>query len=135
MNQHDHHDHQNNSQSTGNLKISREVIATIARYATLEIEGVASLASFTANLKGWVLKKQSAKPVVIDLSDDMASIDIHVNVKSSTNIPLTAERIQIAVKEAIQNMTGIAVSHVNIVIAGVIFDEPAIPLYEVRTAE
>ena len=36
MQNHDH-DH---GQSAGNLKISRDVLATIARYATMEIEGV-----------------------------------------------------------------------------------------------
>lgn len=115
------HDH---SQSAGNLKISRDVLATIARYATMEIEGVASLASFTTNIRGWLLKKQSAKPIAIDLSDDVAVIDIHVNIKAGVNIPQTAEKIQSAVKEAVQNMTGIAVSRVNINIAGIVFDDP-----------
>ena len=113
------------NQAAGNLKISREVIATIARYAALEIEGVDSLASFATNLKGWLLKKQSAKPIDIDLSDDVAVIELHVNIKSCVNIPETAEKIQSAVKEAVQNMTGIAVSRVNINIAGIVFAEPA----------
>ena len=51
-------------------------------------------------------------------------IDIHVNIKSGVNIPQVAEKIQAAVKEAVQNMTGIAVSRVNIDIAGIVFDEP-----------
>ena len=113
------------NQAAGNLKISREVIATIARYAALEIEGVASLASFATNLKGWLLKKQSAKPIGIDRSDDVAGIELHVNIKAGVNIPETAEKIQSAVKEAVQNMTGIAVSRVNINIAGIVFAEPA----------
>ena len=113
------------NQAAGNLKISREVIATIARYAALEIEGVDSLASFATNLKGWLLKKQSAKPIDIDLSDDVAVIELHVNIKAGVNIPETAEKIQSAVKEAVQNMTGIAVSRANINIAGIVFAEPA----------
>ena len=113
------------NQAAGNLKISREVIATIARYAALEIEGVDSLASFATNLKGWLLKKQSAKPIGIDLSDDVAVIELHVNIKAGVNIPETAEKIQSAVKEAVQNMTGIAVSRVNINLAGIVFAEPA----------
>ena len=121
MQKHDH-DH---GQSAGNLKISRDVLATIARYATMEIEGVASLASFTTNIRGWLLKKQSAKPITIDLNDDIAAIDIHVNIKAGVNIPQTAEKIQSAVKEAVQNMTGIAVSRVNINIAGIVFDDPS----------
>ena len=113
------------NQAAGNLKISREVIATIARYAALEIEGVDSLASFATNLKGWLLKKQSAKPIGIDLSDDVAVIELHVNIKAGVNLPETAEKIHSAVKEAVQNMTGIAVSRVNINIAGIVFAEPA----------
>ena len=89
------------------------------------IEGVDSLASFATNLKGWLLKKQSAKPIGIDLSDDVAVIELHVNIKAGVNIPETAEKIQSAVKEAVQNMTGIAVSRVNINIAGIVFAEPA----------
>ena len=116
------HDH---GQSAGALKISRDVLATIARYATMEIEGGASLASFTTNIRGWLLKKQSAKPITIDLNDDIAAIDIHVNIKAGVNIPQTAEKIQSAVKEAVQNMTGIAVSRVNINIAGIVLDDPS----------
>lgn len=114
-----------NAQSNANLKISQEVISTIAKYATMETEGVASLASFRANLKGWLLKRQSAKPISIDLTDDVARIDIHINVKTGVKIPELAEKIQAAVKEAVQNMTGIAVSHVNIEVADIVFEEPS----------
>ena len=48
-----------------------------------------------------------------------------MNIKAGVNIPETAEKIQSAVKEAVQNMTGIAVSRVNINIAGIVFAEPA----------
>lgn len=112
-----------NTQLNGNLKISREVISTIAKYAALEVDGVASLASFTANLKGWLLRKKSAKPITIDLTDDVARIDLHINVKAGVKIPELAEKVQAAVKEAVQNMTGIAVSHVNIEISDIIFEK------------
>lgn len=110
-----------NTQPNGNLKISREVIST--KYAALEVEGVASLASFTANLKGWLLRRKSAKPITIDLTDDVARIDLHINVKAGVKIPELAEKVQAAVKEAVQNMTGIAVSHVNIEISDIIFEK------------
>ena len=115
-----------NPQSAGNLKISRDVIATIARYATMEIDGVDSLPTFATNLKG-LLRRQSPKPISIDLSDDVAVIGIQVNIKAGVNIPAVAEKIQAAVKEAVQNMTGIAVSRVNINIAGIAFEDPEAP--------
>lgn len=111
-----------NAQPAGNLKISREVIATIARFAALEIDGVVSLPSVAENLRG-LLKAQSPKPVVITLTDDIAVIDIFINIRSGINIPQVAEKVQSAVKEAVQNMTGIAVSRVNVTISGIVFDD------------
>ncbi len=112
-----------NRQPTGSLKISKEVIASIAGTAAKEINGVADLATFTTNIKGWLMKKQSPKPIIINLSDDVATIDIHVVLKNGAKIPETSEKIQNAVKEAVQNMTGITVSRVNICVAGIEFEE------------
>lgn len=108
-------------QPGGSLRISRDVIATVAGTATQEIEGVFGLAPYSANLTGWVIKKQTARPIAITLNDDVAVIDINVVLKSGYAIPEVAEQIQIAVKDAVQSMTGIAVSKVNINIAGIDF--------------
>ena len=68
--------------STGSLKISRDVIATIAGCAATEIEGVAALAPFTSGLTtGWVLKARSSLPVAVTLNDDVACIDINLNLE------------------------------------------------------
>lgn len=112
-------------QPIGSLRISRDVIATITSFATKEIDGVADLAPFTSNISGWLMKKQTAKSIVITLTDDVAIIDIHVILKYGSKIPEVSERIQVAVKEAVQNMTGIAVAKVNIYIAGIEFASPA----------
>lgn len=109
-------------QPIGSLRISRDVIATITSFATKEIDGVADLAPFTSNITGWLMKKQTAKPIVITLSDDVAIIDIHVILKYGSKIQDVSERVQAAVKEAVQNMTGIAVAKVNIYVAGVEFE-------------
>lgn len=112
-----------NKQPTGSLRISRDVIATIAATATKEIDGVYGLADFAANIKGWLIKKQTAKPIVIELNDDVAIIDIHVVLRQGAKIPDVSGKIQTAVKEAVQSMTGIAVSRVNIYVAGIEFGE------------
>ena len=109
----------------GSLRISRDVIATIAGNAAREVPGVHGLALFPVNLKGILSKRQMAKPVSIYLSDDIAVIDVQVVLKEGANIPTVSEKIQEAVKESVQNMTGIAVSKVNIIVAGIEFDSPA----------
>lgn len=116
----------NMNTTAGSLSISQDVLATIAATTATEIEGVAALAPFSSNFtSGWLLKKQTSKPIVIDLSDDVATIDIHVNLKAGAKIPEVSANIQRAVKDAVQNMTGIAVTKVNVYVSGIAFSEPA----------
>lgn len=115
---------QESTQPNGNLKISRDVIATIARYAAMEIDGVASMASFSANLRGLLTKKQPPKPIMVEINDDVAVVELHLNLRSGVRIPEAAEKVQAAVKEAVQNMTGIAVAQVNVEISDIVFEEP-----------
>ncbi|MEG1686585.1 MAG: Asp23/Gls24 family envelope stress response protein [Angelakisella sp.] len=110
--------------SAGSLKISQEVVASIAEYTINEIDGVAGFAPISANLTGWLLEKQSVKPISIAISDGVAVIDIRICVKSYVKIPELSRKLQAAVKEAVQNMTGIVVSQVNLYVAGVVFADP-----------
>ncbi|MEG0541224.1 MAG: Asp23/Gls24 family envelope stress response protein [Angelakisella sp.] len=112
--------------SAGSLKISQEVIASIAEYTVNEIEGVAGLAPITPSFTGWLLEKQTIKPVSIVITEGVAVIDIRICIKNDVRIPELSKKLQAAVKEAVQNMTGIVVSRVNLHIAGIVFPE-AIP--------
>ncbi|WP_083390022.1 Asp23/Gls24 family envelope stress response protein [Angelakisella massiliensis] len=113
--------------TAGSLKISHDVLASVAGYTVTEMEGVASLAPMSSNLTGWLLEKQTMKPISIDITDGVATIDIRIIVKNGAKIPELSKRLQSAVKEAVQNMTGIVVSKVNLYIAGIEFEEtPAV---------
>lgn len=105
--------------AAGSLKISTEVVASIAEYAVKEIEGVACLAPIVSNIGGWLLEKQTVKPVSIQMDEGAATIDIRLLVEPNARIPVLSRKLQEAVKEAVQNMTGITVSRVNLYIAGV----------------
>ena len=105
--------------ASGSLKISSDVVASIAAYAVKEIEGVACLAPIVSNIGGWLLEKQTIKPVSIQMNDGVATIDIRLLVEPKARIPALSRKLQEAVKEAVQNMTGIVVSQVNLYIAGV----------------
>lgn len=109
-------DHEN---TAGSLKISTDVVASIAEYAVKEIEGVACLAPIVSNIGGWLLEKQTVKPISIQMTDGVAAIDIRLLVEPNAKIPVLSRKLQEAVKEAVQNMTGIVVSRVNLYIAGV----------------
>ncbi len=105
--------------TAGSLKISSEVVASIAEYAVKEVEGVACLAPIVSNIGGWLLEKQTIKPISIQMNEGKATIDIRLLVEPNAKIPVLSRKLQEAVKDAVQSMTGIEVANVNLYIAGV----------------
>ena len=120
--------------AAGTLRISEEVLATIATKAATGIEGVAALKSGKANAvpadtskKGKREKKKLFqkfdRPVRIEMSEDEAVLDLYVMVKYGANIRTVSEKVQQAVKDDVQTMTGISVAKVNIHIEDIVFEE------------
>lgn len=106
----------------GDLKISQDVVAAIARVATLEIAGVDSMAE-PAHIRGIFSRPAMKKAVSVTLNDDFVNIGISVNLKFGAKISEVCPAIQSAVKDNVQTMTGMAVSKVNVLVAGIIFPE------------
>ena len=112
-------DLQNMDLQGGSLQISTEVIAKIARCAALEVEGVAEVSCGTQNKKLKDLLKASIQPpVAVEMRDGTAELTLHLIMASGARIPAVAEKVQENVKSAVQNMTSVTVSRVNLVIAG-----------------
>lgn len=106
----------------GSLQISTDVLAKISKLAALEIEGVQDIACGLSPVKGAFAKVNMQKPVQIEMTDDVAEITVDVIVKYGYKIPAVCENIQRNVKASVQNMTGITVSRVNIVVEGVVIE-------------
>ena len=106
------------SQPSGSLKISRDVLVTIAKAAAMEVEGVHALIASGGNSRLF-----GRRAIKIALSDDFAEITLSIRLKSGAHIPSVCAAIQSGVKDSIQTMTGIAVSKVNVVVAGIAFSE------------
>lgn len=115
-------DFDNKSQPSGSLKISHDVIASIAKFATMDVDGVEAVATGNIGVKGLITKTSYAKPIKIELSEDVVNVEINVVVKNGVKIPDIATVIQQKVKNEIQSMTGLAVARVDVVIAGVAID-------------
>lgn len=112
-------DLQNMELQGGSLQISTEVIAKIARCAALEVEGVAEVSCGTQNKKLKDLLEASIQPpVAVEMRDGTAELTLHLIMASGARIPAVAEKVQENVKSAVQNMTSVTVSRVNLVIAG-----------------
>jgi len=114
-------EYQKESNPAGSLKISKNVIATIAKTTALEIDGVASFAEMELASSHLLGRNFGKRAIRISLNDDFAVIDLHLNLEAHARIPDVCAAVQSAVKDNVQTMTGIAVSKVNVVVAGVVF--------------
>lgn len=107
-------------QSIGKVQIADEVVAIIAGLAATETEGVASMNGHITNeLVQRLGKKNLSKGVRIEVTDGVVHVDLSLYLKYGYSIPETRAQVQEKVKTAIENMTGLTVSEVNISIAGV----------------
>ena len=104
------------SDELGNIHISEEVLATISAAAALEVEGVSSLANAG--------KKSLSKDVRVKMEDDKVQVDLSVLAYGAT-IPEMGKAVQDAVKTAIESMSGLEVSAVNVNVSGITFPPKA----------
>ena len=104
----------------GSLQISTEVLGKIARCATLEVAGVAEVSCGSQNrkVKDFLERANVQSPVTVEMRDGTAEITLHLVVAFGARIPSVAEKVQENVKTAVQNMTNVTVSRVDLVIAG-----------------
>lgn len=115
----------NEEENIGNIKISVDVVGKIAGIAASEIDGVSDMhTSFVggvAQIFGG--KKNSSQGVKVEITDDMANIDLYLVVEYGVKIPELAWNVQERVKENVENMTGLTVTAVNIHIEGINFQK------------
>jgi uncharacterized alkaline shock family protein YloU len=117
-------DLQNMDLKGGSLQISTEVIGKIARCAALEVDGVSEVSCGKQNKKVKELLAASIQPpVTVEMRDGTAELTLNLVVKFGAKIPAVAEKVQENVKSAVQNMTNVTVSRVNLVIAGLAAEE------------
>ena len=104
----------------GSLQISTEVLGKIARCAALEVAGVAEVSCGSPNrkVKDFLERANVQSPVTVEMRDGTAEITLHLVVAFGARIPSVAEKVQENVKTAVQNMTNVTVSRVDLVIAG-----------------
>ncbi len=108
------------SNSTGELRVSNDVIVRIAELAATEISGVAvedGKLMISSSKKG--IASMFSSPVQVSLSKEAAVITISIITEQGSKAVNVASAVQESVKSAVQSMTGIPVSKVNVNIVGI----------------
>lgn len=113
----------NTEAQTNSIKISEDVITRIAEIAVGNVDGVSAFTKSKVKF-GTLFKKENSE-AAIDVHSENGSVDITVNIVVSynTKVKKIAERVQEKIKSDVQNMTGIIVSKVNVIIDGISFDD------------
>lgn len=104
----------------GEVKIADEVVAIIAGLASTEVEGVSSMAgNITNELVSKLGMKNLSKGIRVDVKDGIVRVDVALNIAYGYAVLDVSSKVQERVKTAIENMTGLQVSGVNVRIASV----------------
>lgn len=104
----------------GQVQIADEVVLIIAGLAATEVKGISSMAgNITEDMISRLGKKNLSKGVKVDILDGVVSVDVAVNMDYGYSIPDTCKKVQEKVKTAIESMTGLEVSEVNVHVASV----------------
>lgn len=98
------------------IKISNDVVASIAGVAVSEVPGVYGMAGGITELFG---KKGLTKGIKVEVGEKETKIDVNIIVEYGARIPDVAFEIQNRVKKAVETMTGLKVANVNIHIQGI----------------
>ncbi|MDF2720485.1 MAG: hypothetical protein K0Q59_160 [Paenibacillus sp.] len=109
---------------TGMIRISDDVVATIAGLAALETPGIAGMSGgISEGLAKRLSGKNAQKGVSAEVGQLEAAIDLRVIVHFGSKIQEVCRQLQENVKDAVENMTGLNVVEVNVKVEGVAFKE------------
>lgn len=110
------------SAQQGTIKISEEVVTTIAGLAAAEVAGVAGMSGGIAgDLVEKLGRKNLSKGIKAEVGESEVTIDINAIVDYGVNIHDVALQLQTKVRDAVENMTGLDVVNVNVNIQGLSF--------------
>jgi uncharacterized alkaline shock family protein YloU len=107
--------------SYGQIRINNNVIAIIAHETAKKMPGVVELqGSLADGIAGMMGKKPKDKGIRVEKEgEELLTIDLAVVLEFGVRIPDICVKLQAAVKEAVEEMTGQQVFAVNVVVQGI----------------
>jgi uncharacterized alkaline shock family protein YloU len=105
---------------TGVIRISDDVVATIAGLAAIETPGISAMSGgISEGLAKRLSGRNVQKGVSVEVGQSEAAVDLRVIVHYGSQIQNVCRDLQYNVRDAIENMTGLRVMEVNVKVEGV----------------
>jgi len=107
------------------IKISEEVVATIAGIAASEVGSLASMSGgLVDGIAGILGRKSMGRGIKVEIKENNnVSIEMSIIVQYGCKIHEVSREIQGRVREAVENMTGMQVTSVNINVLGITMEK------------
>jgi uncharacterized alkaline shock family protein YloU len=107
----------------GRIEVAPEVLTTIARHATLGVQGVSRLTTASSAKSRPFRRGNPNDGILLQFNDDKLIFDIYVLMEPHVNLRETSKNLQNAVVEAMDTMVGLEVGAVNIHVEDVVFNQ------------
>jgi len=119
--------HKERSTDLGVVRINNEAIMTIASIAAMDVRGVYKMGGgIGRTLCDSLFKRSSAKGVRINMKEGEARLTVSIIVEYGVDVPRIADEVQENVKRAVEKMTGLVLSEVDVVVEGVHSQSPSV---------
>jgi len=108
--------HKEESQTDlGNIRIHKNVIASIASIAAVEIEGVKRIGGDFRSGVLELIGKKSLMAIKVDIDkNDEIRLEVPLVIKYGFNIPDIANKAQENIRNALEKMTNLSIKYINI---------------------
>lgn len=112
--------HRDRTTDLGVVRINNEAITTIASIAAMEVKGVHRMGGgIKKALHQVFFRRDSSGGVRISLRESEIKLTVSIIVEYGVDIPRVADEVQNSVKHAVERMTGLIMSEVDVVVDGV----------------
>ncbi|MEZ4357626.1 MAG: Asp23/Gls24 family envelope stress response protein [Eubacteriales bacterium] len=113
-------------EKNGSITFANDVVATIAGLAATEIDGIAAMSGgIIGGIAEMLGRKNLTKGVKVEITQDKVKVDLFVVVDYGVEIHKVCAAVQKSVKKAIETMTGLEVSEINVNVQGVRIEKPS----------
>ncbi|MFH1190474.1 MAG: Asp23/Gls24 family envelope stress response protein [Candidatus Omnitrophota bacterium] len=112
--------HRERTTDLGVVRINNEAITTIASVAAMEVRGVHKMGGgLKRALHEVFLRDRISGGVKISVKESDIKLTVSIIVDYGIDIPRVADAVQDSVKHAVEKMTGLVMSEVDVVVDGV----------------